>query len=662
MDLSLPGWLALGRRRAVRGVGTADRRGWKVTAALLAISMAAGPVAAQQAQGTADRPAEPAMVSAEEAAAVAADRFALLELRVQAIGLLAEHRTQRVAGVLIDLVSVGEQPEVRAAAFNALANLACVHDIGTSEPGWRAWWAEHRDLPAEVWYQRLLSNFARHNADLAARQKWAQDRLLEAQRLIYEAMPSAERPAALLNMLSDPLDPVRLLGMELIHRRLVEGEPPDNALLTAVRGRLDDRSAAIRRRAALVLRDMADGEAADTLARRLVVAMEKDPAAIRAYLLLLTQVPRKEAVVAALDMLADPRFSAEAAGVLVAAAEHNMLEPRQAELAARVCREHVRDGRLPEPQAIALLGLIGNDGDWVRIEQWLDSDNEAVKEAAALAWGKSDRPLLPLVQRAGDLVIRPNALVAAARRGGDTATLLALVDARLEQDQRLRDWQEALVAMAGRVPPRGVLQAEAELARTGQPVALRERFVAAAIDAQANNEPDNRADALVDLLLRRADIRLESSDFQGAIVDYKRIDELAAALDARQQRRFDRGLLQARLAVGYTDGAVEVARSMLEADNPTPDPEVVPFIIDAFTRAIDRHLEAKADQRAMQTLTALRSLFGQNVPEVYRTAINELDVRVRRASTSSPSRLAPPETTTPSPLPPTAPAPATTVP
>src|SRR5690606_19742849 len=113
---------------------------------------------------------------------------------------------------------------------------------------------------------------------------------------------------------------------------------------------------------------------------------------------------------------------------------------RQADQAARTCREHIRDGKLPDPQAIGLLGLIGNETDWVRIEQWLDSDNEAVKEAAALAWGRSTRPLLPLIQRATDLVIRPNAFVAASRRGDDSATLIALIDCRLEQDPRLREW------------------------------------------------------------------------------------------------------------------------------------------------------------------------------------------------------------------------------
>lgn len=630
------------------------QRGWRnILAAVLVVGAAASPVLAQV---DLTRRTEPTVrVSAEEAAAVAADRFALLELRVQAIGLLAEYRTQKVAGVLIDLIGVGEQPEIRTAAFNALANLACLHDLGNDEQAWRAWWAEHRGLPAEVWYQRLLANFAKHNAELAARQKWAQDRLLEAQRLIYESMPSENRPAALLTMLGDPLEAVRLLGMELVHRRLVEGSPPGPELLRAVRGRLDDRNAAVRRRAALVLRDVADGEAADLLARRLVVGTEKDVAALRAYLLLLTQVPRKEAVVAALDMLADPRFSAEAAGVLVAAANANMLEPRQAQQAARICREHVRDGKLPDPQAVALLGLIGDDSDWLRIEQWLDSDNEAVKEAAALAWGKSNRPLLPLIQRATDLVIRPNALMAAARRGDDMTTLIALIDARLEQDQRQRDWQEALIAMASRVPAMGVIQAERELARIGQPVDLRERFVTAAIDAQGANAEADR-DAMVDLLLLRAEIRMESNDFQGAIVDYKRLAELAPALNERQRKRHDQGLLRARLAVGYIDGAVEVARAMIEADTRSPDPQLLPTIVEAFTRAAERHLETNGGQRAQQTLVALRSLFGQNVPEPYRASLNELDVRIRRVLSTQPQ----PQPESPAPTTPAAPARATT--
>jgi len=386
----------------------------------------------------------------------------------------------------------------------------------------------------------------------------------------------------------------------------------------------------MRRRAALLLRDVGDGEAADILARRLVVGTEKDSAALRAYLLLLTQIPREEAVVAALDMLADPRFSAEAAGMLAAAADRQLLQPRQSEQAARLCRELVREGRLPEPQVVTLLGLIGSDADWVRIEQWLDSDNEAVKEAAALAWGKSDRPLLPLLQRATDPVIRPNALVAANRRGNDAATLIALIDSRLEQDPRLREWQDALVAMAGRVGPQGVTQADQELARIGQPLSLRERILSAAIDAHGA-DPVQRDGMLVELLLLRAQVRLDNEDFQGAVVDYKRLAELAPALDARQQRRHDRGLLRAQLAVGYIDGAVEVARHMLTNPARPVEADTIAFIVDAFSRAIERDLQAASATRAGQTLAALRSLLGNPAPETYRAQLNALETRIRQA-------------------------------
>jgi hypothetical protein len=245
------------------------------------------------------------------------------------------------------------------------------------------------------------------------------------------------------------------------------------------------------------------------------------------------------------------------------------------------------------------------------------------------------------------LVIRPNALVAAAKRGSDTPTLIALVDSRLEQDQRAKDWEDALVAMAGRVPPRGVLQAEQELGRVGQPIALRDRLISAAIDAQST-DPAPRSDALVDLLLLRAELRLDNGDFQGAVVDYKRLTELGAALDAGQQRRHDRGLLRARLAVGYIEGAVEIGRRMLENTTGPVDPDVIPFIVDAFGYAVDRNLEAAATQRAQQTLAALRTLFGENPPDTYRDRLNGMDVRIRRAIATQPARApaAPPPAAT----------------
>src|SRR5699024_1342539 len=107
----------------------------------------------------------------------------------------------------------------------------------------------------------------------------------------------------------------------------------------------------------------------------------------------------------------------------------------------------------------SLLARVGDDQDWQRIADWLDSPDAALKRAAATAWAASGRSLQVLADRAVDPIIEPIVIAAALRTGDDPWTLRSLVQHRPEQPQAAEAWEEALVAMSERVAPSVVYEA-----------------------------------------------------------------------------------------------------------------------------------------------------------------------------------------------------------
>lgn len=572
----------------------------------------------------------------QEAAAVAADPYALVELRVAAIGRLPDHRTQRIAAVLIRLTDEDQPATVRAAAFDALARLSGVLDLGDDVVKWRQWWARHRDLAEHEWQMRLIDHFARRALELREQQQWMQDKLVEVQRQLYRAMPPADRPEALVAMLGDRLEATRNLAMDLMGQRLVEPEQVGPELRQALMARLDDPSPPIRRRATLLLRDLSDEAAADAVARRLVIGAEQDRSVLRAYLLLLARIPRRPAVDEALRFLGDPELRDGAAAVLAAAADDHMLNDEQASVALKMVRQQLRGDRLPRPQVVALLGRIGDDRDWRRIAGWLDSDNDAVRESAAQTWARSSRSLQPLAERAGDPVIQPIVIVAATQRGNRGDTLLALIEHKPAQQQAAESWQRAVVAMAARVPPTAAIVAQRKLAQRDEPLALRDQLLTATIDAIAPGGGAARVHAhskiLADLLLTRAAVRFDDGDPQAALDDYKRLATLPT-LEPDQQQRYHHDLLRARLEVGAIDEAFALAEQVLKADDrPPQSSDTARQIAALFLHAADRSLAAGQLKQTRQVLKGLDVLFNGALPNELADQVTDLQTRLNLAA------------------------------
>ncbi len=546
---------------------------------------------------------------------------------------LGYYRQKRVGKSLMTLNQPSEPVAVQEAAFKALAILSGLESYGSDRRLWTRWWSEVENLSGKDWYRHLLVNFSRYQTNQRVHTHQVEDRLLESQRALYRTTAVEDRPAVLSYMLAEPLMPIRELAMDLALQRLLANEPFDEPLRAALRARLTDKSANIRQRATLLLRDLADQPAADLVALRLEFQEEQVPSVLRASLLMMSRLPRTEAVEPAYEMLADESLRGEAAGALAAAADAGFLSEKLAGKSARRVRRYLPVQGPPAPQVITLLGKIGNHEDWSRIADWVDNPDPAVKQSAAQAWADSNRSLKLLAERAGDPIVQPIVIVAATQRGSDPWTLRALARNRPEQQQTVEAWQRALIAMAGRVPADTILPTVKLLVANNEPASFRDQILTAAIDhAMSTEKPD---DALLGLLLERAETRMAMGNPGPALGDYQRLEGPIDQLSDKDRDRLDRGMIKAYLLLGQVDEAFDVARRLLgivERDGilpPTDDP-----VIDLFVETARRHATNNRLDHASAILTKLRLLLGPRIkPEVaQRVALLEAQISGGRAA------------------------------
>ncbi len=567
------------------------------------------------------------------------------------------------ARALMALLESDQPTAVQDAAYQALARSACVnpdeHDYGY----WQHWWAKRRDLSDRLWYETLVGELVRRNTSLMGQSHQVTERLTDVQRQLYRTMPQDDRPAFLVTMLSDPFDAIRQLAIDLCVQRLIDTQEIEPDVRNALRKRLDDPNAGIRQHAVLLLRDLGDDEAADTVAQRLVSGQERHPRVRRACLAMLAQRPRAAVIDHALGWLDDSWLGPESAGVLAAATDLGLLDPFQSSQAAIRVREQLYKDQIPEPKFIQLLGRVGDDRDWDRIAAWINSDHDAVKQSAAQAWAQSNQPLRVLLQHAADPVLQQIVIAAARQRGFLPETLHTLIDHKPDQDQVVQTWQFAVVAVAGRVPATVALQAENRLAQKGSTPELREQVLSAAINRLL---PDYRLDggdrprqgdvkdqmqqqehpSLIDLLLTRAGVYLSSGDPPRALADYGRLESAVGSMAPSQLRMYQLGVLRARIAAGHLESAFDWATQMgLSAPATDEDAAMADQIVTALLEAAGRtvslnHAPPEQKEMVRRVLSQLHQLWGSAVSAGVRQQLKQLEqelVDVSEKSTSPPS-------------------------
>ena len=448
----------------------------------------------------------------------------------------------------------------------------------------------------------------RSGADVRINADQLVDRLRNLNTTLYRLAQPVDKPRVLTDLLGDELLALRGLGIGLSEQRLSAGESFDEPLRRALRGNLTDSTPDLRRRAAVLLRDLSDADAADRVAARLAAGEEHVTEVLRADLMLLTRLPRRAAVPTLLPLLEDPALQNEAAAAVAAAARDNLLDPRQAELVREQVGPRLRGlGGGIQPAFVTLAGRLGGDAEMEVVGDLLDHPDPAVRRAAAQAWADSDRSLAPLAARAGDPIVQPIVITAALERGRNAATFQALIAQPPEGDRARQAWEQALVAMAARVRPDVVGASALTLAERGGQATLREALLTSAINAAPAEPP-------VDLLLQRAETRLDHQRARLAIADFETLQTRDLELDPAQLERVHRGLIRGALLTDQIGKAFSRARTLFGSPDGTfvqadaDDP-----LIGVFIDTADEHARAGRKPLARQVLDGLRLLLGDRI-------------------------------------------------
>ena len=463
-------------------------------------------------------------------------------------------------------------------------------------------------------------------------------RVTDTQRQLYRAAAETDRDTLLASFLTDAIPATRALAIDLTAQLRDDGKRIGPAVAAALVARLDDAVPRIRMGAARLVRDFGDEAGADAVARRLASGRETSADVLRAFLMVLARLPRAEAVEPVMAMLDDAQLRAEAADVLARAAEAGLIPGEQADRLADRVRRQIPQNGAPLPQIIELLGRVGGPEDWTRIANWLEHADDAVRAAAARAWGSSSQPLAPLVARSADPVIQPIAIDAAGRRGAAGTTMVGLARLRPASAPEQAAWARTLGAVAGRAPGAFVLEAQALLdgdealasTRTDMLAAAIERVLVETIDEAAGNGVTvalaQSADPVIaaELLLTRASLLLASSPSR-ALADCEHVVKLKLPLTSEQSQRLVLTQVRCHLARNDYDKAFAVGEVALADRRPAPG-SIGPddALASLFTTAVDRLSAASRAEVGPELVNRTLALFGEAADEALVASLHAL--------------------------------------
>ncbi len=576
---------------------------------------------------------------ADQLAELAGDEQAGLEQRRLAIRVLGEHRRPFAADHLMGLTSVNRLEQVQGWAFDALANLSHQPGLGRDRAAWAKWYNDVREMKAEQWQRMLHENLLRLTRGKQTDGQQVLDRLIQSQRALYVATGPEQRPALLMQMLQDPLDPVRVLAVDLARQRAEDSGAFGEELRDQLRQRLDDPVARVREESATLLGQLLDEAAADAMAQRLAGGAELEASVRRAYLLALTQMPRAEALEPVFDLLGDVALQPAAAGMLAAGHRADLGDELFWERVRGSVRVSLEGVDAPRPQMVTLLGLViaADDTDgWSRIGGWLNAENERVREAAARVWAGSERSLAVLAERSDDAVIRPIALRAIAERGERNETLSAVAARRPDEADDVRLWEQAMVALAGRVPPGMLLSAVEGLSdQSGETRQVREQMLTASIDRADKPDPPTRAD--LRLLIARAQVRVLADAPALVILDYEAALEHQGTLTAPQADQARRGLTNAYLADGRIDDALQTADDVLKPEGELIENAAADGLIDSLIASARQAAEQGRKGHATKLIAGVRRLLGESLPVGREAELKAVQAELDKPATDEPA-------------------------
>lgn len=503
--------------------------------------------------------------------------------RIGAIHALAEHRQSEVIEALMALIGEDHAEPIRDAAFVALGKLTGIREHGKRAEAWRSWWRKHRNLPQDRWLARLVRTLSERNRRLDGEQDKLQARLAEVYSQAYRATADAERPALLEQMLGDSVVDVRLRGLALIERKLLNAQSIAAPVRARLRQLMDDPSERVRNQAVALLRDLDDEPAVELAIQK--VEGELDPGVQRAYLALMAHRPRPEALGPASRLLADESVGSAAAEVIGSLAEAGLLDESEREAARREVLALLEAGRV-KPAMVGLLSRLAGEADAERLEGLLDHADASVRAAAAEAFVRGRLDPTRLLDELDDEVLRPRAIEAAARHGETVEVAKRLLQHEPKEAGARQAWRTAIVAIAGRLDVSGLARLE-EAIGNAEGRALR---LAVLEHALTLNGGESAREERVKLLLRLAALRLAAEQVDEVGEVYEQLGQMS--LEGELADRLARRRLAWLVASRQYERVLSHAETTL-ANEAIPKAEVCERLLEAATAAMS---ERKTEQ------------------------------------------------------------------
>lgn len=552
-------------------------------------------------------------------------------MRLGAIHALAEHRQAAVIDTLIGLTGNDQAEAIRNAAFDALARLTGIGELGRDARQWQQWWAQHRSLPRDRWLAQLVQTLSNENRRLAQGQDKLKRRLADVYNQLYLATAAEQRPALLIQMLDDSQVEVQLLSLKLIERQVLNAQPVPDAVRESMRQHLSDPSSRVRVGVANLLRDLDDGPSVPLVLARL--AEETNPTVLGAYLSLLARQPRAEAIEPAMNLLADPSTSAAAARALGVMVSRSLADESQIERIRQAAREHVQLEHV-EPEIVRLLGIVAQATDEPRFNQLLKSDNPALRSAAAEAYLTELFPLEEILAYLADPVLAEKAIDAAARRAKGLGQAELLLKHSPADENLQKQWRLALVAIASRLTGQELLQLDQMLGKNSDGLPLRMAVLSTALKL-GDGVPHK-----VNALLTLTELQMQTKAYDSATATLGALDALALT----EQQTIDRERLRLDLLIarGEFEAVVNQAKAMLESKQ-SPAGPLVSRLMDAAELA----LEQKQTQQAAVLLGQVPQLSSQPLEPAQQTRLDMLRQKLASLQTTPTPAPPPPAPATP---------------
>ncbi len=474
----------------------------------------------------------------QQTGAVALDRNLPIASRLGPITALGSFQSRESAGYLMTLLERDppESPQVVTKACNSLERLTGF-SFGSDADQWRTWWAEHKDEPLEDWLHIMLEQLSVRNADLEQQSQQLKrendaiaQRVVEAERQLMVTRSPEDQFTHLESLLSDSLTPVRQFAIDRVERLLRDSELAPVQVQDKLAERLADAGEAgdLRLSAARLLNDLNYPRTGELVGAALAAESEATQAA--GYLEILVKRPRPEALAVLMRWLDVAQTTASAADALWALVNSAALD----ETAMARLRPEARRAasQYATPAHVRLLAGIGQDIDRAGIKKWLDSDDVAIRSAAAQGLSRAG-VLEPLQLRAADEAIYPHRINLLARGAVDLTTLRELTRVAPPQPNQ-QMWTVAMTGFFDKLPPGQMLQGD-DLLASFEHV---DQTLRVTVLARAAQLPDDAlpADQRSALFVRLAELWLVTGNAQSAHDLLVRIDEASAPLNLAQLR------------------------------------------------------------------------------------------------------------------------------